>query len=39
LHLAAVGNDEDSSVENLQLGKMVLAGLSGCDWKSLITPK
>jgi dethiobiotin synthetase len=37
--LAVVGSDEDSSVESLHLGKMVLAGLSGCNWKSLIAPK
>jgi dethiobiotin synthetase len=35
--LAVVGSDEDSNVEELKLGKMVLAGLSTRDWKSLIT--
>lgn len=37
--LAIVGYDEDSSVENLHLGKMVLAGLSACNWKALIASK
>lgn len=34
--LAVVGWDEDSSVEELKLGGMALAGLSECNWKSLI---
>jgi dethiobiotin synthetase len=34
--LAVIGKDDESSVEELRLGKMVLAGLSECDWKSLL---
>ncbi len=34
--LAVVGQDADSSVEEMKLGNMVLAGLGECDWKSLI---
>jgi dethiobiotin synthetase len=34
--LATVGQDDQSSVETLSLGNMILAGLAECDWKSLI---
>ena len=34
--LATVGQDDQSSVENLRLGRMILAGLGECDWKSLL---
>jgi dethiobiotin synthetase len=33
--LATIGYDDQSSVENLRLGQMILAGLGECDWKSL----
>ncbi|MBM4104399.1 MAG: dethiobiotin synthase [Planctomycetes bacterium] len=34
--LATVGRDDQSSVEDLRLGQMIIAGLVECDWKSLI---
>jgi dethiobiotin synthetase len=34
--LASVGQDDQSSVENLHLGQMILAGLGECDWKTLL---
>jgi dethiobiotin synthetase len=34
--LATVGQDDSSSVEDLRLGQMIIAGLVACDWKSLI---
>jgi dethiobiotin synthetase len=34
--LAIVGQDDQSSVEDLKLGQMIIAGLVQCDWKSLI---
>jgi len=34
--LALVGYDDQSSVENLRLGQMILAGLNECDWKTLL---
>jgi hypothetical protein len=33
--LATVGQDDQSSVEDLRLGNMIIAGLVQCDWKSL----
>jgi dethiobiotin synthetase len=33
--LATVGQDDQSSVEDLRLGQMIIAGLVECDWKSL----
>jgi dethiobiotin synthetase len=33
--LATVGQDDQSSVEDLRLGNMIIVGLVECDWKSL----
>jgi len=33
--LAMVGYDDQSSVENMRLGQMILAGLNECCWKTL----
>jgi dethiobiotin synthetase len=34
--LATVGQDDQSSVETLSLGQMIIAGLVECNWKSMI---